>query len=233
MTRITRRAAIGLLAAGGALIGLGVAGGYLLRDTLKSVLGGGMMGSGMMGSATQADMSVHDSVRTPLRAEAKGRAHRWWRAHNDRVRLSRPRRVTPGSCVEHAHPSRPARRGHLYELELANSVPQRGRLPTRSDADRHGCRGNRDIERSTTRKRHPRSCARGKWIRERWDARDDARHDGAVRLSLVLLGRRGRLDVKRQVEVVVVVVHVVTLRCHRRLMHKTVAPDPDLEPERA
>jgi len=59
MTRITRRAAIGLLAAGGALIGLGVAGGYLLRDALKSVTGIGMMGTGMMGSATQADMSSY------------------------------------------------------------------------------------------------------------------------------------------------------------------------------
>ena len=59
MTRTTRRAALGLLAAGGALIGLGVAGGYLLRDALKSVAGGGMMGSGMMGSATQADMSSY------------------------------------------------------------------------------------------------------------------------------------------------------------------------------
>src|SRR5213594_3177271 len=57
MTGITRRAALGLLAAGGALVGLGLAGGYLLRDALKSIGGGGMMESGMMGSATQADMS--------------------------------------------------------------------------------------------------------------------------------------------------------------------------------
>ncbi len=57
--RITRRAALGLLAAGGALVGMGLAGGYLLRDALKSVNGGGMMGSGMMGSATQADMSSY------------------------------------------------------------------------------------------------------------------------------------------------------------------------------
>jgi hypothetical protein len=54
---ITRRAALGLLAASGALLGLGLAGGYVLRDALKSVAGGGMMGSGSMGSATQADMS--------------------------------------------------------------------------------------------------------------------------------------------------------------------------------
>ncbi len=62
MTRITRRAAIGLLAAGGALLGLGLAGGYLLRDALKSVGGGGMMGTGMMGSATQADMSSYTKL---------------------------------------------------------------------------------------------------------------------------------------------------------------------------
>jgi len=54
MTRITRRAAIGLLGAGGALLGLGLTGGYLLRDALKSMAGGGMMGS-----ATQADMSSY------------------------------------------------------------------------------------------------------------------------------------------------------------------------------
>jgi hypothetical protein len=58
MSGITRRAALGLLAAGG-LLGLGLAGGYLLRDALKSVAGGGMMGSGMMGSATQADMNSY------------------------------------------------------------------------------------------------------------------------------------------------------------------------------
>jgi len=59
VTGITRRAALGLLAAGGALLGLGLAGGYMLRDALKSVAGGGMMGSGSMGSATQADMSSY------------------------------------------------------------------------------------------------------------------------------------------------------------------------------
>ena len=59
MTRITRRATLGLLAVGGALLGLGVAGGYLLRGALKSVAGGGMMGSGMMGNATQADISSY------------------------------------------------------------------------------------------------------------------------------------------------------------------------------
>ena len=59
MTGITRRAAIGLMAAGAGLLGLGVAGGYLLRDALKSLGGGGMMGSGMMGGATQADISSY------------------------------------------------------------------------------------------------------------------------------------------------------------------------------
>ena len=59
MTGVTRRAALGLLAAGGALVGLGLAGGYLLRDALRSMGGDGMMGSGMMGSATQADMSSY------------------------------------------------------------------------------------------------------------------------------------------------------------------------------
>jgi|SRR5438552_6906024 len=61
MTGITRRAALGLLGAGGALVALGLAGGYLLRDALKSIGGGGMMGSGsgMMGSATHADMSSY------------------------------------------------------------------------------------------------------------------------------------------------------------------------------
>lgn len=67
MTGITRRAALGLLAGGGALIGLGVAGGYLLRDVLNvlsqaashGARGDGMMGTGMMGSATSADMSMY------------------------------------------------------------------------------------------------------------------------------------------------------------------------------
>ncbi|HTE84734.1 MAG TPA: hypothetical protein VK821_08365 [Dehalococcoidia bacterium] len=62
MATITRRAAIGLLAAGGALLGLGLTGGYLLRDALKSMAGGGMMGTGMMGSATQADMSTYTNL---------------------------------------------------------------------------------------------------------------------------------------------------------------------------
>src|SRR2546430_17460518 len=59
MRTITRRAAIGLIAAGGALLGLGAAGGFLLRDAMKSLSGDGMMGTEMMGSATQADMSSY------------------------------------------------------------------------------------------------------------------------------------------------------------------------------
>jgi len=62
MTRITRRAALGAVLAGGGLLGLGLAGGYLLRDVIRSVLPstpGEMMGAGMMGSATSADMSTY------------------------------------------------------------------------------------------------------------------------------------------------------------------------------
>src|SRR5438445_464513 len=61
MTGITRRAALGLLGGAGALVALGLAGGYLLRDSLKSMSGDGMMGSGM-GSATQADMSSYTKL---------------------------------------------------------------------------------------------------------------------------------------------------------------------------
>ncbi len=54
MTRITRRTAIGLVAAGGALLSLGVAGGHLLRDAMKN-----LSDTGMMGSATNADMNMY------------------------------------------------------------------------------------------------------------------------------------------------------------------------------
>jgi len=67
-TKLTRRAAIGLLAAAGGVLGLGLAGGYFLRDFLRTfgfrggqVAGGGMMG-GMMGSATSADMSTYSDL---------------------------------------------------------------------------------------------------------------------------------------------------------------------------
>src|SRR5438128_9551183 len=59
MSTITRRAAIGLMAAGGALLGLGAAGGFFSRDVLRFLPGDGMIGTGMMGSATQADMSSY------------------------------------------------------------------------------------------------------------------------------------------------------------------------------
>jgi len=45
MTGITRRAAIGLLAAAGVLLGSGLAGGFLLRDALESVAGRRFIGS--------------------------------------------------------------------------------------------------------------------------------------------------------------------------------------------
>ncbi len=58
--QISRRAALGLL--GGSLIGLGLAGGYLLRAALRfgsTSNGDGMMSAGMMGSATSADMNTY------------------------------------------------------------------------------------------------------------------------------------------------------------------------------
>jgi hypothetical protein len=60
LTKISRRAALGLL--GGGLLGLGLVGGYLLRTVLR--LGSpsnsdGMMSGGMMGSATSADMTTY------------------------------------------------------------------------------------------------------------------------------------------------------------------------------
>src|SRR5229473_369328 len=59
---ITRRAALGALVAGGGLLGLGLVGGYLLREMIRlpgQSTGGGMMSGGMMGSATSADMSLY------------------------------------------------------------------------------------------------------------------------------------------------------------------------------
>ena len=59
---ITRRTALGALAVGGGLLGLGLVGGYLLRATMRlpgQSAGGAMMGSGMMGSATSADMGLY------------------------------------------------------------------------------------------------------------------------------------------------------------------------------
>ncbi len=62
MTRISRRAALGAVLAGGSLLGLGLAAGYLLRDAIRLGMpsgGGGMMGGRMMGSATSVDMSTY------------------------------------------------------------------------------------------------------------------------------------------------------------------------------
>ena len=60
VTKISRRVALGLL--GGSLIGLGLAGGYLLRAAIRfgsTSHGDGVMSAGMMGSASSADMSTY------------------------------------------------------------------------------------------------------------------------------------------------------------------------------
>ena len=62
MTAITRRSAVAFLLAGGGLVGLGLAGGYLLRGAMRWGMPsgqGGMMGGRMMGSATSADMTTY------------------------------------------------------------------------------------------------------------------------------------------------------------------------------
>jgi len=60
---ITRRGLLAGLLAGGSLLGVGVLGGYLLRDALRfgrpADTGGRRTGGGMMGSVTFADMSVY------------------------------------------------------------------------------------------------------------------------------------------------------------------------------
>jgi hypothetical protein len=68
MRQLSRRAAIRVLAAGGGLLGAGLAGGYALRDLLSSAhspgpaagdpADSGMQGS-MMGDATPADMRTY------------------------------------------------------------------------------------------------------------------------------------------------------------------------------
>jgi hypothetical protein len=61
MPKITRRAAVGLLAAGGGLLGLGLGGGYLLRvaiDWFHESIGHAGDGS-MMGGATSGDMNAY------------------------------------------------------------------------------------------------------------------------------------------------------------------------------
>lgn len=65
MNKITRRATLGALLAGGGLLGLGLAGGYLLRDVVRSWMPpnqGGMLSGGMMGSATSADMGTYQDL---------------------------------------------------------------------------------------------------------------------------------------------------------------------------
>jgi hypothetical protein len=68
MKQLSRRAAIRILATGGGLLGLGLAGGYALRDLLRSAHGPAPAGSDpaspgmqapMMGNATAADMSTY------------------------------------------------------------------------------------------------------------------------------------------------------------------------------
>src|SRR5436305_757950 len=63
MSGITRRAALGLLVAGGGVLGLGLAGGYLVRAALQlrnGSAGSGVMSGGMMGSATSADVHLYN-----------------------------------------------------------------------------------------------------------------------------------------------------------------------------
>ena len=69
MKRMTRREAICVMAAGSGVLGVGLAGGYFLRDlvrTAKRQLGesgdGSMMGGRMMGSATAADMRTYTEL---------------------------------------------------------------------------------------------------------------------------------------------------------------------------
>src|SRR2546430_5412627 len=68
MKQLSRRAAIRILATGGGLLGLGLAGGYALRDLLRSAHGPAPPGSDpaspgmqapLMGNATAADMSTY------------------------------------------------------------------------------------------------------------------------------------------------------------------------------
>jgi hypothetical protein len=67
---MTRREAIRAIAAGGGVLSVGLAGGYFLRDLVRSAhrairgstgagMSGRMMGGEMMGSATAADMSTY------------------------------------------------------------------------------------------------------------------------------------------------------------------------------
>ena len=60
---LTRRTLLTGLLAGGGLVALGLAGGYLLRDLLlPGSRPSGMMGGGMMGGATSADLSGYTTL---------------------------------------------------------------------------------------------------------------------------------------------------------------------------
>jgi len=73
MMKMTRCEAIRVMAAGGGVLSVGLAGGYFLRDLVRSVhrtiraspngaMRGSMMSGGMMGSATTADMSTYTEL---------------------------------------------------------------------------------------------------------------------------------------------------------------------------
>src|SRR6266496_3575637 len=98
MKQLSRRAAIQILAAGGGLLGLGLAGGYALRDLGRSAHGPVPAGSDpgspgmpppMMGNATAADMSTYMNLFS--RYEPVQPAHR---APPDRG-------ADPGRCPYH------------------------------------------------------------------------------------------------------------------------------------
>ena len=66
MTRMTRRTALGLLAAGVGLIGVGLSGLFAIFSCGASrgtngggMMGGGMMSGGMMGNVSAADMNIY------------------------------------------------------------------------------------------------------------------------------------------------------------------------------
>jgi len=65
MNGITRRASLGALVVAGGVLGLGLAGGYLLRAAMQlrdGSAGGGMMSGTMMGGATSADMHLYSDL---------------------------------------------------------------------------------------------------------------------------------------------------------------------------
>lgn len=73
MRKMARREAIRVMAAGGGVLSIGLAGGYFLRDLVRSAhrasrrptnggMSGTMMDGGMMGSATAADMGTYTTL---------------------------------------------------------------------------------------------------------------------------------------------------------------------------